>query len=533
MKKVFTLLTFLVITQVNAQPVNGLIAHWNFAGNANDASGKAHNGTSTNVTYTTGKGGGNNTAAVFNGTNSYITVPYQADMNVSNYSICAVIKPMGYYSGPCQSNMIVSRGTEFQPGYYRLSFYDNAFDNHNCSIRDTSKNVFVTNGGAINTSNPNFEQRYSPTIVTNNWYCVTGTYNGDSLKIYVNGVLKSKSKRVSGSVGSSTESLAIGASRHGNFGSFPYWLNGVIDDIRIYNRALSDEEVVSYCEKYDTSVVIKDTTKLTLCNDETFNLPYLAIPAFNTGNVFTAELSDPFGNFTNPVNIGSVTSSVDGQISCTIPPTATPGNGYKVRIISSNPARITELTRPVEIHNNQLPSITIARTPQGILQLNQTVTYVATPVNAGNNPLINWFRNGMQIPNTFGDTLVINTLNDGDTVYAQVVSNKPCALDLTAKSNVDTVEVASSVISMRLHNLLVYPNPSNGAIYISASDVTAPQLHTNIYNAAGQLIHNETININNRQLYKEINLSGQPAGIYLLRIFYEGRQENIRLTITD
>src|SRR5690606_19368161 len=121
---------------------NGLVAHWPFNGNVADVSGNGHNGTAYNITYGAGKAGTANTAAVFNGTNSYVFVPYKSDLNLSNYSICALIKPTGYYTGLCQVNLILARGTEPQPGYYRLCYMDNIYDNGNCNYLDTSKEVF-------------------------------------------------------------------------------------------------------------------------------------------------------------------------------------------------------------------------------------------------------------------------------------------------------------------------------------------------------------------------------------------------------
>ena len=540
MKKILTLVLLLssFALQSSAQLSSGLLAHWDFSGNTNDISGNGHNGTATNISYATGRNGGSNTAAYFSGLGSYIHIPYHSTFNMNKHSLAAYVKFDKFYTGLCQVSVIIQRGDHIASGCWNMRVMDNPFDSSCAVTGNTNKFVFTGGAGQNTGTIPHKLAQTNPTLQVNKWYCAVVTFDGDFIRMYVDGKLLSTTygKQPLSPVGTSTDFAIIGANRFNTpsvYSMYPYWFYGLMDDVRVYNRALSHEEVITYCGLFDTAVMIKNTTKLTLCNDETFNLPYAAIPGFNAGNVFTAELSDPLGSFANPVSIGSVTSSVDGQITCTIPPTATPGIGYKVRIVSTNPVRITELTLPVEIHNNQLPSITITRTPPGILQLNQTVTYVATPLNAGTNPLIYWFRNGTQIPNAFDDTLVINTLNDGDTVYAQVVSNKPCALDITANSNVDTVEVASSVISMKLHNLSVYPNPGKGVIHITASEVAAPQLHTSIYNAAGQLIFSETVNIDNQKLDKSINMGGKPSGVYLLRISYNGRQENIRLTIID
>ncbi len=68
------------------------------------------------------------------------------------------------------------------------------------------------------------------------------------------------------------------------------------------------------------------------------NLP----PAFASGNVFTAQLSNASGSFTSPVNIGTLTStSATGNISATIPLKHFCETGYRIRVTGRNPA-VTE-----------------------------------------------------------------------------------------------------------------------------------------------------------------------------------------------
>ena len=75
------------IQLINAQvptyvPTNGLVSYWGFNGNANDASGNAHNGTVNGATLTTDRFGNANSAYSFNGSTSYISVPHNAAFNM-------------------------------------------------------------------------------------------------------------------------------------------------------------------------------------------------------------------------------------------------------------------------------------------------------------------------------------------------------------------------------------------------------------------------------------------------------------------
>ena len=76
----------------------------------------------------------------------------------------------------------------------------------------------------------------------NKWYFVVGTYNGTHMKIYINGDLKG-TKEFNGSISSANRSLRFGAH---NFNDIPQdrnWFKGTIDEVRIWNRALTASEV--------------------------------------------------------------------------------------------------------------------------------------------------------------------------------------------------------------------------------------------------------------------------------------------------
>jgi hypothetical protein len=80
-----------------------------------------------------------------------------------------------------------------------------------------------------------------------------------------------------------------------------------------------------------------------LCAGATVTVPYAATGVYNQGilfipnNVFRAQLSDANGDFTNAVNIGSVTATVSGTITATIPANTVPGTGYRIRVTATSP----------------------------------------------------------------------------------------------------------------------------------------------------------------------------------------------------
>lgn len=67
-------------------------------------------------------------------------------------------------------------------------------------------------------------------------------------------------------------------------------------------------------------------------------VPYTISGTFNSGNTFTAELSDASGSFASPTTIGSVSTTAAGSIAATIPASAAAGSGYRIRVVGSNPS---------------------------------------------------------------------------------------------------------------------------------------------------------------------------------------------------
>jgi hypothetical protein len=91
------------------------------------------------------------------------------------------------------------------------------------------------------------------------------------------------------------------------------------------------------------------------CAGTTVSVPYSITGTYNSGNVFTAQLSNATGNFTAPVSIGTLTSTTAGTISGTIPVGSSAGNGYRIRVVSNNPV-ITGTANGSNLTINAAPS---------------------------------------------------------------------------------------------------------------------------------------------------------------------------------
>jgi hypothetical protein len=74
------------------------------------------------------------------------------------------------------------------------------------------------------------------------WTHVASTYDGSSLRVYVNGRVAG-TKAVTGRTCASGEPLAVGAKNNPTKGLLEAFWDGRLDDVRIYGRALSLDEV--------------------------------------------------------------------------------------------------------------------------------------------------------------------------------------------------------------------------------------------------------------------------------------------------
>lgn len=102
----------------------------------------------------------------------------------------------------------------------------------------------------------------------------------------------------------------------------------------------------------------------TVCTGANIQVPFTVLHGpFTGGNIFTAELSDAAGDFSVPVSIGTLASTTSGTINATIPVAQTPGAGYRIRVIASNPSATgSDNQYDINIINGVAPGNTIPHT---------------------------------------------------------------------------------------------------------------------------------------------------------------------------
>jgi len=208
----------------------GLIAAYEFTGNSDDVSGNGNDGVVIGATLGSDRFGNANSAYDFDGVDDFIEVADSPSLSLSGQ--VTVVGWVLTDSG--SNNTIISKGLGDADEEYlltRLGYQSS----ESAGVRThlgTSTGWRVIDGG---------------TVALGEWHQVAMTYNGSLLKTYIDGS-EDLSVGWSGTLRDNAIPLKIG--RRGlntwntgmNFGAPSYW-DGQIDDVYIYNRALSAAEV--------------------------------------------------------------------------------------------------------------------------------------------------------------------------------------------------------------------------------------------------------------------------------------------------
>jgi hypothetical protein len=224
---------------------DGLVAYYPFQGNAESRGGPAPDGYVSGATLASDRFGAANSAYAFDGVDDYIEIPNTNGVFnlTASWTLACWAKPFspatdarddpliwkiarvesGAYTGN-EDTFLLSWGYNWQEGQSGNVFYtglERAADDEDFGVSSLS---------------------HEPAL----WHHVVGSYDGTSLRIYVDGELDQTANIGPIVAYTGPAPLRIGNIQHSthivgptHVGAF----DGVIDDVRIYDRALSDAEV--------------------------------------------------------------------------------------------------------------------------------------------------------------------------------------------------------------------------------------------------------------------------------------------------
>ena len=297
-----------------------LIAHWPLDGNAQDVSGNGHNGNPVgNITYVPGQKG-KGQAARFNG-GSWISIPLTNDFKFVNQSLTYSLWVTGV--GEYRQTAAMYLNLQGNNYYYFPQI----------SLGKYANDVFMR---ALYYYRNGSEASSNTSKISDEWTHLAGVvdYPNRLLKLYVNGIL-SRTVTLSTVNAQGATFLHIGGYQ---LGGYYYTQKGLIDDVRIYNTALTDTEVKELAiatpiidAGKDITIEIGDTVNFNgSFKDTDKDGPYTYVQEFGDGNskvgatntvssipvsytymkegVFTAKLkvTDNYGN----EGVGEITVNV-------------------------------------------------------------------------------------------------------------------------------------------------------------------------------------------------------------------------------
>lgn len=424
-------------------PTNGLVGWWPFDGNANDQSGNGNNGTVNGATLVSDRFNNTNNAYIFDGVSNLITIPHSNSLvfTGSELSISFWVSLLSYQNnGKWNNNIYKASYPGLNPYGFRCGFSDQS---------NGSNMLFYIANGSYTTAKT-VGSDYQTHIGLNNWKNVVYTNDNNNLKVYIDGVLISTTANNGTTIGASSDPLYFGGPNQPNTSTDGYFA-GKLDDIGIWNRALTPQEVT-------------DLYNASSCSNDLVITPQNNTSQTGGSVSFSATTSDPNPNYVWQSDFGQGFQTLNnfGNYSG--------ANTSALTINNLQLANHLQQIRAISTSGNCLDSSNVATititdtcinyiTVTDTLIINTTLSVLSPPNNVNTikvypNPA------STQITIDYGDyTLmngyilqIVNTL--GQTMYNTPINQQSSYIDLTTWTGnglyfVQIVDPQSNVIENR------------------------------------------------------------------------------------
>ena len=272
-------------------PTNGLVGWWPFNGNANDESGNGNNGIVNGATLITDRNGVANKSYSFDGVDDYIEVSNNAQVTLTgNITMSAWVKTNGN-NGQNYQTIISKRETYWTWEYNMILSYHNGIIHENKLI--TSRAIGIGNQEQAWSSTP-----YSILV----WEFWTVVYSSGQVSLYKNGMLDQTQNF---SLIPNQQSCPLLFGKNTLVDNSEQFF-GVIDDIGIWNRALSASEIQQLYTTQAPCTLTNNffaTDTISACGNS------VSLNAQNTGSNYL---------WSNNATTQSITANITGWYKCTV-----------------------------------------------------------------------------------------------------------------------------------------------------------------------------------------------------------------------
>lgn len=193
----------------------------------------------------------------------------------------------------------------------------------------------------------------------------------------------------------------------------------LLDDIFfVYNPTLR-------LQNFNTTAIgLRDGENVTI--EVPFRITGTMSPQMGDDNIVIAELSDASGSFEHATEIGRLTTDESGSIMASLPPSLPVGNGYRIRVRSTNYPRVSddngkdiELFRGYYVEGR--PSVPTRGNVSGSQTYKQGTTATLTAAATPGNHFLYWSENGNRIEGA--DATYTFTVNRNRTLTAHFDTN--------------------------------------------------------------------------------------------------------------
>lgn len=232
---------------------------------------------------------------------------------------------------------------------------------------------------------------------------------------------------------------------------------------------------------------------------------------FNEDNEFTIELTvkDPAGKTlteTEVVTLGTVKSIDPSVLSVMIPATLPCASNYTVRVVSSSPADTTIWSGTFAIMNQPAQPV---------------VTQVGDSLFTSSIYDLQWYKDDVAIPGATG--AAIRARANGSYKVA-AMNGESCSSISDARAVVIT---AVTNVSLGSNTVTVFPNPSEGPVYLKFAYPLTQQVIIRVYNSQGSVVYT-TSTAQQQQL---LDLSTLPGGFYIIEVTGNGSKKVLTIIL--
>lgn len=491
MKKIILGIASIIWIAASAQipnyvPTNGLVGWYPFSGNANDYSGNGNNGTVNGASLYFDRFGNSNSAYAFTNLSCSITTNYNP-VSLPPYTISAWVKIL--FPDPSSFNPIITLGGNggvcFAPDYRRVS-------GHGCPSLIHAYMDCTSATGIVD------EGRWYHVVVT------VSSYSSGDITFYVDGVASTQNNMYGG--------LNSGPLNNSGFVIGEYtgtYFNGMIDDLGLWNRVLTQQEITSLYNAVNCTpptAFITASGNTTFCPGDSVTLTAGGGSAYSWSN-------------------GSTNQSITANQSNTYAVTVTDSSGCSAtasQLVTVSPNPPVSLSLPTITNLGAAPFV-MNGNPSGGTYTGAGVSGSSfNPSNAGLGlkSVSYTYTNGNGCSgSTSSTTLVYDTTGVVCTSYDTVTTTVNDTVTAYLSVN-DTLKINVNLTGItppqNTNTLTVYPNPTHDHLLIDNGNLSSMNGYSiKITNALGQVVFNQPVT--QQSFYIDLSTWGG-YGTYLLYV---------------